>query len=162
MNEVERAFVVDSDRDVGPYVSTAAATTPLRQGYVAIDDNGPVELRIRQRGDTSVLTVKGGTGMVRTEVEFEIDEERAAALWPLAGERVIEKQRHTIRIADGHLAALDVYTGRFAGLTMVEVEFPDAATALAFEPPDWFGTEVTDDARWGNANLARHGRPDQK
>ena len=31
---------------------------------------------------------------------------------------------------------------------------------VTFEPPSWFGTEVTDDPRWGNANLARYGRPD--
>ncbi|MEM8619292.1 MAG: CYTH domain-containing protein [Actinomycetota bacterium] len=161
MNEVERAFVVDSDLDVGPYIADATATIPLRQAYVAIDDHGPVELRLRQAGGTSLLTVKGGTGMIRSEVEFEIDEARANALWPLAGERVIEKQRHTVGIAGGHLAELDVYAGRFAGLVMVEVEFLDEATAVAFEPPDWFGTEVTDDARWGNANLARHGRPDR-
>ena len=54
---------------------------------------------------------------------------------------------------------LDVYTGALEGLRVAEVEFPDDAAADAFEPPAWFGREVTDDARYKNRALARDGAP---
>jgi len=40
----------------------------------------------------------------------------------------------------------------------VEVEFETADDALAFEPPAWFGTEVTKDESYKNAALVL-GRP---
>ncbi|MEM9513656.1 MAG: adenylate cyclase [Actinomycetota bacterium] len=165
MNEIERAFVVDPRTDIEPYLARAVRCTALRQAYVAIDDpgGGHVEVRVRSTDDRQLLTVKGGVGLTRTEVELPIDAAQANALWPLAGDRVIEKLRYTVPLdtdTDTMEVELDVYAGRFAGLVMTELEFSDAATALAFEPPAWFGTEVTDDHRWGNANLARYGRPD--
>ena len=41
-----------------------------------------------------------------------------------------------------------------------EVEFASETDAAAFDPPDWFGPELTGNADWSNAALARHGRPD--
>ncbi|MEO1058864.1 MAG: hypothetical protein AAFY28_18310, partial [Actinomycetota bacterium] len=165
MNEIERAFVVETRSDVEPHLARAVRCTALRQGYVAIDDpgGGHVEVRVRSTDDQHLLTVKGGVGLTRTEVEVPIDAAQASALWPLAGDRVIEKLRYTVPLDTAPNTGvveveIDVYSGRFAGLVMTELEFADAATAMAFEPPPWFGTEVTDDARWGNANLARHGR----
>ena len=40
-----------------------------------------------------------------------------------------------------------------------EVEFPDEASALAFDAPDWLGRDVTEDARYGNRVLAVDGIP---
>ena len=37
---------------------------------------------------------------------------------------------------------------------MVEVEFPDEESAKAFNPPEWFGEEVTFDDRFKNNYLA--------
>jgi CYTH domain-containing protein len=34
------------------------------------------------------------------------------------------------------------------------VEFADADTAASFQPPAWFGAEVTDDVRYRNRSLA--------
>ncbi len=166
MNEIERAFVVDARTDIEPYLARAIRCTSLRQGYVAVEDHGTghVEVRVRTTDDHHVLTVKGGAGLTRTEVEQPVDDAQANALWPLAGDRVIEKLRYTVPLDTGDGITVDVevdvYAGRFAGLVMTELEFPDTAAANAFEPPSWFGTEVTDNPRWGNANLARYGRPD--
>jgi CYTH domain-containing protein len=54
---------------------------------------------------------------------------------------------------------LDVFRGGLSGLCVAEVEFPSEEEAAAFSPPDWFGREVTDDERFKNKSLARHGRP---
>jgi adenylate cyclase len=41
-----------------------------------------------------------------------------------------------------------------APLTLVEVEFASLEAAGSFTAPDWFGTEVTADARFKNKALA--------
>lgn len=150
MPEIERKFHV---RDLpGPL----GAGTRLRQAYVAVD--GSVEVRVRDKGGAYVLTVKGGRGIERTEVEIEIDAAGFDELWALAPDRRIDKTRHEIEV-DGHTAELDVYAGPLEGLLVVEVEFASRSEAEAFVPPAWFGEEVTGDDRWSNAALAAAGRP---
>ena len=152
MAEVERKFrVVSVPDDVG-------AGAALRQGYLAID--GDVEVRVRDEDGAHTLTVKGGAGLERAEVETAIGADEFAELWPLAGDRTIEKARHRIPLADDLTAELDLYAGRLDGLAVVEVEFPDRAAAEAFIPPDWFGDELTGTKGWSNAALARHGVPE--
>ena len=42
-----------------------------------------------------------------------------------------------------------------AGFNYVEVEFNNVRDAALFEPPGWFGREVTEDARFSYGTLAR-------
>jgi adenylate cyclase len=128
----------------------------LRQAYVAVE--GDVEVRVRSDGTHHVLTVKGGGGLERAEVEVAIDAAAFDELWGLAGDRHLEKTRHRVDL-DGLTAELDLYTGPLAGLAVVEVEFPSRREAEAFDPPDWFGVELTGEPGWSNAALARHGAP---
>ncbi|MBP2670882.1 MAG: adenylate cyclase, partial [candidate division NC10 bacterium] len=53
-----------------------------------------------------------------------------------------------------HVWDLDVFAGENAGLVMAEVELESEDES--FEQPDWAGEEVTGDARYYNASLARH------
>ena len=126
--------------------------TRIRQGYLALD--GDVQVRIRDReGHGRSLTVKGGRGAVRAEVELVIDADRFEELWPLTAGRRIEKTRHVIPV-DGADAELDVFGGDLTGLVVVEVELDSDDAMARFEPPAWFGPEVTDDDRYSNATLA--------
>lgn len=152
--EIERAFVADHRPDpelLGPGV-------PLRQGYVASE--GDVEVRLRIAEDRAVLTIKSGGGLTRDEVELTVGEADAEALWPLTAGRRIAKHRHRVPIGE-LIAEVDVYGDTLAGLCRIEVEFDSEQAATAFDPPAWFGREVTGDERWRNASLARHGRPDR-
>jgi adenylate cyclase len=150
MPEIERKFrVARPPADLGHGAR-------LRQGYVAVD--GPVEVRVRSDGADHVLTVKAGSGLERGEVEVAVDAAAFDELWAMAGDRQLEKVRHRVELG-GLTAELDLYGGALAGLAVVEVEFPSRAAAGAFVPPDWFGAEVTGDAAWSNAALARDGRP---
>ncbi len=152
--EIERAFVADGMPDpalLGPGVA-------LRQGYVASE--GEVEVRLRIRERDAVLTVKAGRGLVRTEVELPLSIDDAEALWRHTEGRRLAKHRHRVPVGD-HVAEVDVYDDALAGLCRIEVEFAAPEEATAFEPPAWFGREVTGDDRWRNASLARHGRPDE-
>jgi adenylate cyclase len=70
------------------------------------------------------------------------------------------KTRHRIPFGI-HLIELDVFADELEGLVFAEVEFDSADALAAFEPPPWFGQEVTDDGRYTNASLALRGRPAQ-
>ncbi len=150
--EIERRFLVAGLPDEAP------SGVRMRQGYVALDGN--VSVRVREADGGHVLTVKGGQGLSRTEVEFSTDVAQFDALWALTGDRHIDKCRHVVQVGE-HTVEIDVFGGELSGLVIAEVEFVSVDAAHAFVPPLWFGREVTDEPSWNNASLALHGRPDQ-
>ncbi|MEA2370407.1 MAG: adenylate cyclase [Solirubrobacteraceae bacterium] len=105
------------------------------------------------------LTIKSGGGRVRVEEEFEIDERRSASLWPLSEGRRVSKTRYRLPGGGGLTIEVDVYTGDLSGLVTAEVEFHSEAASDEFEPPEWFGRELTEDHRYSNRSLAVDGRP---
>jgi adenylate cyclase len=148
--EIERTFLVDQPpADLGP-------GRPIRQGYVALDN--ATSVRVRNDNGRYLLTVKGGAGLDRTEVEVVLSQPQFEALWQLTAGRWVEKRRHTISVPGG-IAEIDVFDGPLRGLVMADIEFDAAADARVFKPPAWFGREVTDDPRYGNASLAVDGLP---
>jgi CYTH domain-containing protein/8-oxo-dGTP pyrophosphatase MutT (NUDIX family) len=144
--EIERKFLVarlPDDLDEHP-------SERIDQGYLA---TGDVEVRLRRAGERTRLSVKGGAGLVRTEEEVDLDPSAFDRLWPLTRGRRVEKVRH--RIPAGSVTIeLDRYEGKHRGLAVVEVEFESEDDAAAFQPPDWFGEDVTGDPAFANANLA--------
>lgn len=150
--EIERKFVV---LDV-PSPAVLGSGVRIRQGYLAED--GDVEVRVRMAGETATLTVKAGSGLVRTEVESVVSQVEAEALWPHTEGRRIDKVRHRVALAHA-VAEVDVYGGGLAGVIVAEVEFDSEVASDRFDPPPWFGPEVTGVPGWSNAALARLGRP---
>ena len=57
-------------------------------------------------------------------------------------------------MSDHLTAELDIFEGKFSGLKIVEVEFPDEEQANAFTAPDWFGTDVTFSNAFHNSVLS--------
>lgn len=153
-HEIERKYLVDN---LPPEVNLDAGAK-YRQGYLVIDDERALTVRLRREGDVYRLAIKKGRGEVRTEVELPMSASQFDALWNEAEAISLEKTRYVLPIGALN-AEVDVFEGRLEGLVMVEVEFESAAAAQAFSPPDWFGKDVTDDPRYLNQNLARHGRP---
>jgi adenylate cyclase len=153
--EIERKFLVaEPPSDLARWPSSA-----IEQGYLAVADDR-TEVRVRRRdGRAAVLTVKSGGGRQRVEEEIDIEPERFERLWPLTVGRQIEKTRYEIPADDGAVIELDVYAGDLDGLVVAEVEFESDEKADAFEPPPWFGREVTDDPRYKNQRLACDGAP---
>ena len=149
MSEIERKFIV---RELPPGLGEHRAE-PIAQGYLATAPDG-VEVRIRRRGDATMLTVKSGPAMVRVEEEIAIEADRFDALWPLTAGRRLDKVRHYVPLEDGLVVELDVYAGALDGLMTAEIEFPTEAAALAFSAPPWLGEEVTGDPAYANQNLA--------
>jgi adenylate cyclase len=154
--EIERKFLVDQvPPDLDAYPSSQ-----IDQGYIAITEDR-VEVRIRNYGGHSFLTIKSGGGEVRLEEEFEIDERRFRALWPLTEGRRICKRRYRIPTEHGATIELDVYEGALSGLVTAEVEFDSEDAAAAFTPPPWLGPDITDAPGYKNQRLALDGLPDR-
>ena len=152
--EIERKFLVAERPDL-----ENSERVEIEQGYLALaDDDGGAEVRLRRKGEELLLTVKAGTGRTRSEVEVPLDAERFESLWPLTEGRRVAKTRHVISVGKLEIE-LDRFAGELDGLLMAEVEFPDQATADAFDAPAWFGEEVTGDERYLNETLATKGRP---
>ena len=149
--EIERKFLVDRVPD------EAEAPRRIDQGYLAITEDG-TEVRVRRWPGGQVLTVKHGSGEVRTEVELELDEEQYSELWPLTEGARVRKCRWVVPLGELQVE-LDLFEGELEGLRVAEVEFPDMDAANSFEPPDWFGAEVTEDHRYANESLATRGLP---
>ena len=150
--EIERKFLVPD-----PTLAELGVGRRVRQGYLAID--GDVEVRVRLVDADATLTIKVGRGLTRTEVERTLDPREAEQLWDATADRRVEKVRHLVSLGPDVTAEVDVYEGALAGLCVVEVEHGDLEAARAFDPPDWFGRELTGTPGWSNAELAQRGRP---
>jgi CYTH domain-containing protein len=152
--ERERRFLVATTPDG----LLPSRPVPLRQGYLATGERRSV--RVRDAGAAGcTLTVKAGTGLERTELEWPITRHEFDAAWPHTAGQRIAKTRHRIPSGD-HVIELDVFTDGLDGLVIAEVEFDSVEASDGFEPPAWFGREVTEDGRYTNASLALYGRPD--
>jgi CYTH domain-containing protein len=143
MTEIERKFLAG---ELPPEVR-AEQPTRIRQAYLSIE---PTEVRVRSSDDREhELTIKSIGGLERTEITLPLTPAQFEELWTLAAAS-IEKDRFRHGSAE-----VDVYSGRLAGLVVVEVEFPTEPDARRFTPPSWFGREVTEDRRYRNSALAR-------
>lgn len=150
--EIERKFLVARLPDLD-----SARAAVIRQGYLtSVGDS--IEIRLRQKGKKHLITVKKGTGLERVETEVEIDRNQFHSLWPASMGKRLQKTRWTGDLACGAVFELDIYDDALAGLKVVEVEFPTQAAAESFDPPAWFGEEVTGNPSYSNAMLATQGR----
>jgi len=146
--EIERKFLLAGDawRSLGEPVL-------LRQGYLSSTRERVVRVRIE--GGQAVLTIKGANvGAARGEWEYPLPLADAAELLDgLCEQPLIEKYRRRIAHA-GMVWEVDEFLGANAGLVVAEIELE--SEDQAFDKPDWVGEEVSDDARYYNANLIRH------
>ncbi len=152
--EIERKFLVGEVPDF----ALATESEEIDQGYLVSD--GETEIRVRSKGSGCFLTVKKGHGGVREETEIRISRDQFEPLWALTEGWRVSKRRHRIDLDDALTAEMDVYAGRLEGLVTVEVEFGSEEASRSFEPPEWFGRELTGDVRYSNQQMARIGVPD--
>ncbi|MCD7826697.1 MAG: CYTH domain-containing protein [Clostridiaceae bacterium] len=131
----------------------------IEQGYLCDD---PV-VRIRRSNDRYLLTYKSTFGIecqnsdtrVNQEVEVPLSREGYLHLREKTDHYLIYKTRYLIPLPDGHTGELDVFHDRLEGLVFVEVEFENETQAEQFEPPEWFGDNVSKDKRFTNSFLSR-------
>ncbi len=152
--EIERKFLVAKP----PAALVSYPSAAIVQGYLCYEA-GRSQVRVRRvhderyAHDEYYLTVKGRRGMVRDEINVPLSRANFEALWPLTAGHRLGKRRYYIPYKRLTIE-LDIFEGARAGLTLVEVEFPDEARALRFVPPAWFGKEVTQNTAYSNRALA--------
>ncbi len=149
--EIERKFLIDAP----PAGWKRRPHTKIVQGYFPITSN-QLEIRLRRLGAKFFLTIKNGRGHSRQEEEIKLRKEQFDSLWPLTRGARIAKTRYRLPFS-GHTIEMDVYEGRHRGLITADVEFDSARQSNLFEPPDWFGGEITGHRRYANERLARRG-----
>ncbi len=146
--EIERKFLVSGDgwRGVAP-------GTIYRQGYMPTQ-NG-LTVRVRVIGEQGYLTLKGPTsGISRLEFEYPIPISDAQEMLDnFCAKPLIEKARYKIQ-QEAIIWEIDEFHGDNQGLIIAEVELESADQIITI--PEWIGAEVSHDARYFNANLAKH------
>ena len=148
--EIERKFLIDSAR-----LHLPAGGVEIKQGYLPLADTVNTAARIRVKGNTASIAIKGeNRGAVRSEFEYAIPVEDAEVmLATLCQHPVIEKTRYEI-VNGKHLWEIDIFQGDNSGLVVAEIEL--AGEHERFERPEWLSAEVTDDPRYYNSNLLEH------
>lgn len=134
------------------------ACLQIEQGYLC---KGPV-VRIRKSNENYILTYKAKTHLseqeigakMSHEVELPLSEQAYYHLREKIDGRLVEKERYLIPLDNTLSAELDIFHGYLEGLKIVEVEFASPEAVEAFEPPDWFGEDVTLDRRYTNSYLS--------
>ncbi len=145
--EIERKFLV-----LGQEWRKEAQSFTFCQGYLY---SSPLCLvRVRTEDAKAYLTIKGPKdGIGRIEFEYPIPLDDAQELLKnVAHQPLIYKIRHKV-VRHAHTWEVDEFCGDNAGLIVAEIELKSEDES--FEKPDWLGKEVTHDARYRNAALAR-------
>lgn len=168
-NEVK--FAIDPATLPAAEILLAYATTPIEQGYIAIDPKTKSEARVRDRDGTITFTIKVGTGEIRGEREIEFfPEQNGSRLFGCcicnkdgqAVERVVKKTRTVIPYGDkGLKVELDIYSGDLAGLVTAEIEYgPDDSRPDGLRLWNVTAVDVTNDKGIKNQSLAVNGKPE--
>ena len=144
--EIERKFTIKNlPEDLEKYPCSI-----IEQAYL---NTAPV-IRIRRQDDAYFLTYKGSGMLAREEYNLPLDQASYEHLLPKADGNVISKKRYLIPFPP-YTIELDVFDPPFAPLVLAEVEFSTEEEANLFEPPAWFGEDVTYDPSYTNAAISR-------
>jgi CYTH domain-containing protein len=151
MMEVERKYLLSAL----PPREILGRGVEIRQGYI---DAADPEIRVRQKGPASFLTIKSGAGLQRQECEVQIPAATFEKLWPLTEGARIVKTRYTVQHGDARWE-IDEFGGTLAGLYLAEVEL--ASESETVTPPAFLSVvrDVTDNPRYQNKSLATRGLP---
>lgn len=147
--EIEKKYVItEAPRRLADY-----PFHDIEQAYLCTD---PV-VRIRKEDEEYYLTYKGKGLLSREEYNLPLNKEAYEHLKEKADGIVLTKRRYLLPVpGSDHLTIeLDVFSGRYAGLMLAEVEFATEEEALGFVPPDWFGEDVTFSGQYQNSKLSR-------
>ena len=146
--EIERKFLVKQ-------IPEGCTSFPCRQIEQAYLNTDPV-VRVRRDNDDYYLTYKGKGLLSREEYNLALNKEAYEHLLTKADGIILTKKRYMIPVpGNDHLTIeLDVFEGHYHGLILAEVEFA-SEEAKAFNPPAWFGEDVTFSGEYHNSRLSQ-------
>ncbi len=145
--EIEKKYFIFRDRlpkDYDKYIYH-----DIQQAYLCTE---PV-VRVRKSDDKYYMTYKSKGFMVREEYNLPLTEESYYHLLRKADGIVITKRRYLMPYGK-YTIELDIFSGKHEGLILAEVEFDSEEEAAAFEPPSWFGEDVTFNSKYQNNYLS--------
>lgn len=144
--EIEYKFLVDLE-----VWNALEKPTPdlIVQAYLHRDPEKTIRVRIK--GDTGYLTIKGKTvGVTRPEFEYRIPKHEAEGLIETFQLASLRKYRYRIPVGE-HIWDVDVFSGTLEGLIVAEIELKSEDEA--FEKPEWATEDVSKDPNYYNAVL---------
>lgn len=154
--EIERKFLVDLNKN--PYNLATAKVLHIEQAYLC---TAPV-VRIRKEDDNYYLTYKSKGNLdgdkwmlAHEEYNLPLTEDSYAHLRKKADGNIITKKRYVLPFENDLFIELDIFEGKFDGLVLAEIEFPDIETAESFTKPDWFTEDVTYDNKYHNSVMSK-------
>ena len=152
--EIERKFLIKTiPMDIQQFPHQE-----IIQWYLSDPTTGK-SIRVRHIGDAYKITKKKWHGLIREEIEVDIDKQEFDQLRFQVENHFIEKTRYNIP-HNGVVIELDIYKN-LNGLKTAEVEFISKRDAKKFIPPEWFGEELTRMREATNAYIANHGLSDE-
>lgn len=154
--EIERKYLIEKQEL--PFAPEYYPCHHIEQAYLCTE---PV-VRIRRDNDDYILTYKSDGLMVREEYNLPLTQDAYEHLKTKADGRILTKNRYVIPLEEFQPEAagqnlfieLDIFSGDLDGLLLAEVEFPDEESANCFQPPAWFGPDVTFSSRFHNSTLS--------
>lgn len=146
--EIERKYLITTP----PKDFKTWPSRQIEQAYLCTE---PV-IRIRREDNEYYLTYKSKGLLAREEYNLPLTEESYAHLLTKADGIVLSKRRYRKPIEGTSLTIeLDVFSGRYEGLMLAEVEFTSLEEAQHFTAPAWFGEDVTMSGEYQNSRLSR-------
>ena len=160
--EIERQWLFDIDKMPERFCS---CHKDMEQSYLNLEP----EVRLRKETSKSIfesdptywITIKGNGDLSREEINKEITKEEYEALKRIGNiteDKVIRKIHWETYIDQYKLELNIVDKGTENEFCYGEIEFASEEEALAFEPLDWFGEEVTYDNSYKMKNYWKRTR----
>lgn len=138
--ELELTYLVKSI----PKEVTGVSPSHLLDIYIP-DTPGHAHLRLRRQDDRCEITkktpIKDGDASAQVEQTISLSKDGFEAL-AIASQKRVAKDRYKMQI-DGSKAELDVFTGKLAGLVLIDFEFDSLDAKASFTPPDFILADVT-------------------
>ena len=152
--EIERKYLIDKEKI--PFTLVSYPSHIIEQAYLC---TSPV-VRVRKEDDNYYMTYKGKGLMVREEYNLPLTAESYNHLLTKVDGKIITKTRYLIPLNDNVLdkellIELDVFEGAYEGLYLAEIEFSSEEDANNFNPPNWFGEDVTFDGKYHNSKMSQ-------
>jgi len=154
MMEIEKKYLIDKI----PEKLKLPNGINIEQGYLTSPE-AQETIRLRKKGNKYYKTWKSKGLLIREEKEVELNKAEYEKEWTSVLGNTIKKTRYEIPY-DSHIIELDIYHGVHNDLITAEVEFKSIEQSELFEPPNWFGKDVTLSAEFKNSNLAFNGLPE--
>ncbi len=150
--EIERKFLIDKEKFFKYVLEKGCKISFISQGFIMNEKEKVVRVRLKNDTDRveAFITIKSkGNGISRPEFEYPIPYADAELLLKDFTTGLITKRRYEVGPWE-----VDIFEGDNEGLCVAEIELTEETES--FYKPDWIGKEVTNDARYLNANLIKH------